>query len=275
MGNKRRSISKRFGDSAEKSNSSSSGFIEPNGNVKELIEAIKKEFMEEISALKAEVNELRNSQAFISQQYDDLKSEYSKVLTANKEQKKEIGNLKSDSANLKMQGVKEIEKVDALEQYGRRQNLEIVGVSVKDNENTNAIVLEVARLMNVKVEPHHISISHRLPIKLKDPVDSARKPHPVILARFTNRDIRNQLFANRNLLRSAKLSNFSVPGTEKIFVNENLTEMRKRLFWMVKQKAPKMGYVHYWTANGNVLVRKSDESNPITIKNDLDLNLIK
>ena len=63
-----------------------------------------------------------------------------------------------------MQGVKEIEKVDALEQYGRRQNLEIVGVPVKDNENTNAIVMEVARLMNVKVEPHHISISHRLPI---------------------------------------------------------------------------------------------------------------
>ena len=224
MANKRRSISKRFGDSAEKSNSSSSGFIEPDGNVKELIEAIKKEFMEEISPLKAEVNEF--SQAFISQQYDDLKSEYSKVLTANKEQKKEIDNLKSDSANLKMQEVKEIEKVDALEQYGRRQNLETVGVPVKDNENTNAIVLNVARLMNVKVEPHHISISHRLPIKLKDPVDSARKPHPVILARFTNRDNRNQLFANRNLLRSAKLSNFSVPGTKKIFVNENLTKMR-------------------------------------------------
>ena len=240
MGNKQRSISKHFGDSTEKSNFSSSGFIEPDGNVKKLIKAMKKEYMEEISALKAEVSELRNSQAFISQQYDDLKSEYSKVLTANKEQKKEINNLKSDSANLKMQGVKEIEKVDALEQYGHHQNLEIVCFPVKDNENTNAIVLEVARMMNVKVEHHHISTSHRLPIKLKDLVDSAKKPHPVILARFiTNRDIRNQLFAKCNLLRSAKLSNFSVPGTEKIFVNENMTTMRKRLFWMVQQKAKK------------------------------------
>ena len=200
--------------------------------------------MEEISALKAEVSELRNSQAFISQQYNDLKSEYSKVLTTNKERKREIDNFKSDSANFKIQGVKETEKVDALEQCGRRQNLEIVDVLVKDNDNTNAIVLEVARLMNVKAEPHHISTSHRLPIKLKDPVDTARKPHPVILARFTNRDIRNQLFAKRNLLRSAKLSNFSVPGTEKIFINENLTKIHKCLFWMVKQKAKKMGYVH-------------------------------
>ena len=105
---------------------------------------------------------------------------------------------------------------------------------------------------------------------MKDPVGSARKPHPVILVRFTSRDIRNQLFANRNFLQSAKLSNFFVPGTEKIFVNINLTKMRKRLFWTVKQKTKKMGYVHYWTANGNVLVRKSDESNPIAIKNDLD-----
>ena len=46
--------------------------------------------MEEISALKAEISELRNSQAFIYQQYDDLKSN-----------KKEIDNLKSDSENLK------------------------------------------------------------------------------------------------------------------------------------------------------------------------------
>ena len=60
---------------------------------------------------------LRNSQAFISQQHDDLESEYSKVLTIKKEQKKEICNLKSDSANLKIQRIKEIEKVDALEQW--------------------------------------------------------------------------------------------------------------------------------------------------------------
>ena len=44
--------------------------------------------MEEISALKAEISELRNSQAFIYQQYDDLKSEYSRDLTTNKKQKK-------------------------------------------------------------------------------------------------------------------------------------------------------------------------------------------
>ena len=108
--------------------------------------------------------------------------------------------------------------------------------------------------MSAEVEPHHISIFHRLPAKSKDHVNNARKSHLVIRARFTNRDIRNQFYSDRNLLRSAKLSNFALPGTEKIFVNENLTLMRKRLFCMVKRKAKQMGYVDYWTTNGNILV---------------------
>ena len=41
MDDKRRSISESFENSTEKSNSSSSGFIEPDGNVKKLIEAMK------------------------------------------------------------------------------------------------------------------------------------------------------------------------------------------------------------------------------------------
>ena len=61
--------------------------------------------MEEISALKVEVIELRNSQTFMSQQYDDLKSLYSKVVTAKKKQKQEIQSFKSDFTNLKNQGV--------------------------------------------------------------------------------------------------------------------------------------------------------------------------
>ena len=39
--------------------------------------------------------------------------------------KKEISTLKSQAVDLENQGFKEIEKIDGLEQYGRRQNLEI------------------------------------------------------------------------------------------------------------------------------------------------------
>ena len=70
-----------------------------------------------------------------------------------------------------------MEKLNRLEQYGRRQNLEIVGNPVQDGENTN-------------LTPEQISTSHRLPAKNPENLS------PIIIARFTNRDVRNKIYAN-------------------------------------------------------------------------------
>ena len=64
-----------------------------------------------------------------------------------------------------MQEIKNSIKVDELEQYGRRQNFEIVGVLQKVDKNTNAIVLEIAKMLDVDKLPNHISTFHRLPKK--------------------------------------------------------------------------------------------------------------
>ena len=161
-----------------------------------------------------------------------------------------------------------MEKLDRLEQYGHRQNLEIVGIPVQDGENTNAIVIEVAKLLDVNLTPEQISTSHRLPAKNRENLS------PPIIACFTNRDIRNKIYANRKATRTASLVNFSVPGTEKIYVNENLTRPRKNLFWQIKQKAKNVGFRFYWITNGNIFVKQFDQAEVIAIKNENDLNLI-
>ena len=56
----------------------------------------------------------------------------------------------------------ETKKVDDLEQYGRRQNLEIVGIPFTEKENTNEIVKIVAVLLQLKISDSDISTSHRL-----------------------------------------------------------------------------------------------------------------
>ena len=63
----------------------------------------------------------------------------------------------------------------ALEQYGRRQNLEIVGIPVTSNENTNAIVQEIVELLQVTISSKDISTSHRLHSKSKS------NPPPIIV----------------------------------------------------------------------------------------------
>ena len=248
-----------------------------NDNVNQLVaQAIavwKKEYQLEIETLRAEVIEIKESQAFICNQYDSLKAEYDKLIEVNTLQKEEISNLKSQAAALKTQEIKDSIKVDELEQYGRRQNLEIVGVPEKEDENTNAIVLEVAKMLDVDIMSSHISTSHRLPKKkASSRNNSGSSP---IIVRFTSRDIRNQIYANRKKARFVDLKNFSVSDTKNIFVNENLTPTRKQLFWKTKQEVKNNSWKYIWTHNGNVFVKKDDNASITAIKIELDLNLIK
>ena len=248
-----------------------------NDNVNQLVaQAIavwKKEYQLEIETLRAEVIEIKESQAFICNQYDSLTAEYDKLIEVNTLQKEEISNLKSQAAALKTQEIKDSIKVDELEQYGRRQNLEIVGVPEKEDENTNAIVLEVAKMLDVDIMSSHISTSHRLPKKkASSRNNSGSSP---IIVRFTSRDIRNQIYANRKKARFVDLKNFSVSDTKNIFVNENLTPTRKQLFWKTKQEVKNNSWKYIWTHNGNVFVKKDDNASITAIKNELDLNLIK
>ena len=107
--------------------------------------------------MKTEIQEVKVSQEFVSNKYDFRKTNYNSLLATSKKQ--EIQRLKTQSASLEVLGTNESKKVDALEQYGRRLNLEIAGVPVKDNENTNNIVVEVAKLANVEITKDQISTS--------------------------------------------------------------------------------------------------------------------
>ena len=228
------------------------------------------EYDREINILKAEVNEIKNSQKFICKKYDSLKVDYDKLCLINQVQEKEIATLKSQATELKEQSVKKSVNLDDIEQYGRRRNIEIVGVPMHDGEDTNAIVREVGNLLNVKVLPCHISTSHRLPVN-----PQIKNANPSIIAQFVNCDIRNKLYANRKLLKSIDLSKFPINGTEKIYVNENLTQLRKKLFWQTKVKAKKMNCKYYWSMNGSIYIKKSDNSETLSVKSSEDLSLMK
>ena len=85
-----------------------------------------------------------------------------------------------------MQETNESKKVDALEQYG------IAKIPVKDGENTLDIVVEVAKLADVKITKDQNSTFRRLAAKPKRiAIDQAAQSPPPIIVRFISRDIRN------------------------------------------------------------------------------------
>ena len=49
-------------------------------------------------------------------------------------------------------------------------------------------------------------------------------------------------------------------------MNENLTQLRKKLFWQTKVKVKKMNYKYYWSINGNIYIKKSDNSETLSVK---------
>ena len=115
-----------------------------------------------------------------------------------------------------------------------------------------ALVIEVAKLLQVELTPDQISTSHRLPTKRKQS-SNEQHPSPPIIVRFISRDIRNRIYGLCKLTRNVDLESFSVEGTQRLFINENLTYHRKQLFWKIKQKAKNAGYRFFWTTNGNTV----------------------
>ena len=115
------------------------------------------------------------------------------MLEINKKQEEDINKLKNKSTEIELKHEKENEKVDALELYGRRQNLEITAIPFKEGENRNNIVVEVAKLLDVQITTNQISTAHGFKSR---PTNNKEKSisHPPIIVRFLSRDVRNILY---------------------------------------------------------------------------------
>ena len=96
----------------------------------------------------------------------------------------------------------------------------------------------MAKKLNIDLKENNISTSHRLP------KSSSNNP-PIIIARFTNRDIRNLIFQKRKNLIGVR--DHGIDGMTNLFINENLTPRRKRLFSLAYKKKITSRYQLFWT----------------------------
>ena len=84
--------------------------------------------------------------------------DYDHLLLTNKQQD-EIKRLQTNSQLVAKKEAKESEKLDALEQNGRRQNLEFTGIPETQGEDTNKLIIEVAKHIGVEITKDQISTS--------------------------------------------------------------------------------------------------------------------
>ena len=134
---------------------------------------------------------------------------------------------------------------DALEEYGRRNGLRISGIPEQDNGDTTTAIVNLANDV-LKVEPPlQREISHRL----RKPRNARpHEPAPVIVC-FLRRTDRNRVISERK-----QLKDYNQDGDFKIYVNEDLTTRRAKLFAKMRTLQKKRLLKQAWTYNGNIKV---------------------
>lgn len=104
-------------------------------------------------------------------------------------------------------------KLEDLEQYTRKFNLEICRIPEDEDEDLKDTIIKLSECLNVDLRVKDIDIVHRFKTG-----NMASKP---IIVRFSNCFSKDEMYRSRWKRRNANVS--SVFVAEKIYINENLT----------------------------------------------------
>ena len=112
----------------------------------------------------------------------------------------------------------ETSKLDGLDQYGRRQSLEFEGIPVTENEDVVDLAVKIGNLVGAKVKRNDVSTAHRLPPKRHSKIGD----RPGIIARFISRNVRNEIYSNRAVVKSVDEKDFLLQKMErkKLFITK-------------------------------------------------------
>ena len=161
------------------------------------------------------------------------------------------------------------ESLDNLEQYTRKNSLEFHGVPENSYESTEQAILKIAAALEVQVIPSDIEISHKL---------RRKSGNSIIIAKFCSHKVKTSLYKARTKLKNTKATDLfpgfasAVRSKDRLFINENLTNYRRRLVDSANQRRRDGCITSVWTMDGKVYVKTSPYGNPTRIfsENDLD-----
>jgi exosome complex exonuclease DIS3/RRP44 len=141
-------------------------------------------------------------------------------------------------------------KTDDLEQYSRRNCLRIFGVPESRDENTDQLVVKVAKDIGVDLGLCDIDRSHRVGKKISN-------KHRAIICKFVSHNARQAIYSNKKKLKGSK-----------VHIVEDLTKLRLDLYTKVVKK---VGPQNAWTLDGNIYASSGGDKYKITSISDLDV----
>ncbi|CAH2097110.1 unnamed protein product [Euphydryas editha] len=187
-----------------------------------------------------------------------------------------IKTLQTDNANLQATVSDLSERLSALEQNMRENNIEINGIPESKSENLVNTISQLAKTVNQPFADDDFLHVTRV-AKLNR--DSARPRTVVVKLRSTRH--RDALLAavatynRKNPKNKLSSSHLGVDGPSvPVFVSEHLSPANKSLHAATRKKAKEMAYKFVWVRGGRIYVRKDEFSQAKLIRNTMSLKNI-
>lgn len=232
-----------------------------------LLPSIRDEMKLELDGIKRDIKDLNEKCLQIEKSQEFMSVKYDQVIESIQTTKKQIDanatkiKQQVDSTSFIQDSIDELYSlVDEMQQYSRRECLEINGIPKLESDNVNQLVIEACTLIGVKVTDQDISTAHRLP--------DTRKVKDRIIVKFVRRDKKEEVYKNRRKLQkktskdipsvARQLGEVKKPG--KIHINESLTSYRRRLMGKINDYKKENNFKFLWTQNGKIFLKQSETS---------------
>ena len=226
------------------------------------------------SILDAKLKTYEESMTFFNTSFETMKVKMDSLEKETKTLTQECDCLRSDSAKMKKEISDLRSAIDDQAQYTRHECLEIRGLPVTSGEDTNEIVKKIGVLIEVDIIDTDISISHRIPSSNNGDSGSTPISHPAIVVKFTNRRIQDHFYKARSKLKSYNISDVGLGhyGESNIFIQESLTEAKRKLFKNCLKFRKDQNYKFIWTYYGVICLRHNEHTpaSRITSVGDLE-----
>lgn len=218
-----------------------------------VVEEFKNDVFGEIKAFRSEITELANSMQFLSDKVDSANSLMHDIKKELSEIKKENLQIHAKNKQMSKELIELQDRVRNLEQYSRRNNIEISGIPSSPNEDVKTILQDVGAAIGLEMQPGEVTAAHRIPTFRKD-----RSPSMVV--QFRERSIRDvwiAKFREKKTLTAYQV-NKQFPQQQRVYINEHLSPDNKQFLSSLKRKCRELNYAFVWCREGKFFVRKNE-----------------
>ena len=144
------------------------------------------------------------------------------------------------------------QKVNQMDNFLRRSNVEIQGVPVVNNENLESLVMSTLKVIDPRIQRKDVVSFRRMKPTGKD--EDKKKAFNPILVKFRSFEQKVKIMKEKKKLANANLNSIC-KNIEKIYINENLSQFSRDLLYHTRRFQKANGWKFSWSSGGVLLTK--------------------